>query len=461
MKKIITLITMFVLSVGFLAAQEYFTYQAVVVDANGNLVVDQTVTANVTITDGNGVTNQQTFNNVHTSLNGLVSLYIDDPGTIDWRTANISVQFTDADATIPNYGPERVAGVPYALQSSDDELTTDMIADYYGRANTTMDDMEAILAALEGNENLAEAWKEAFIDTVINNRPVAKQILLYYLNTGTPDDVQALYNAFNGNDELKGAFIEAIKALVQANRETVYDILRQYALSLTGNEVNAIVDALPDNVKERIVVRAANYVKDPEHKSTLIIPVVMVYMQNITTDEFDALVAAIQNNGPVFQVMLDQFNAWMDEYFETRFNGGSHVLNVITDAIEEEYYPQCDPAIDLCQLKSDLESLAVCFELETTEFSFEKNVDDEIVQYLGYHGTADPTSVVLNVTLNNSNIGNVQGAVTVNTEENVITVTLDPDDLGFVPGDSIMVVVTITADCLDEPAQAVGFYSED
>ena len=138
MKKIITLITMFVLSVGFLAAQEYFTYQAVVVDANGNLVVDQTVTANVTITDGNGVTNQQTFTNVHTSLNGLVSLYIDDPGTIDWRTANISVQFTDADATIPNYGPERVAGVPYALQSSDDELTTDMIADYYGRANTTM-----------------------------------------------------------------------------------------------------------------------------------------------------------------------------------------------------------------------------------------------------------------------------------------------------------------------------------
>ena len=47
MKKIIMLITMFVLSVGFLMAQGVFNYQAVAVDVNGNLVPDQDVNAEV------------------------------------------------------------------------------------------------------------------------------------------------------------------------------------------------------------------------------------------------------------------------------------------------------------------------------------------------------------------------------------------------------------------------------
>ena len=461
MKKIITLITMIVLSVGFLSAQGYFTYQAVVVDADGNLVTNQAVSPTVTITDGNGLNEVQNLDPVQTTLNGLAILNIQAPEIIDWTTATIQVQFDAADVNIPVYDPEQVAAVPYALQAPNDGLTTEMIADYYGRSTTTMDDMYAILDALESNSMLSDGWRMALIDTVINNRPVAKQILLHYLNTGTPDDVQALFNAFNGNEELKGAFIEAIKELVQANREMVYDVLRQYALSLTGDEVNAVLNALPESVKDRIIVRAANYVKDPDHQSTLIIPVVMDYMQNITTDEFDALVAAIENNTPVFQVMLAQFNAWMDEYFETRYTGGNHVKDVVADAIEEGYYAQCDSEIDLCELKSNLESLAVCFELETSEFSFEVNETGEIVQSLGYHGTADPSSVVLDVTVGNNPVGDVPGAVSVNTEENVIVVTLNTDDLGFIPGEQIVVVLSITVGCLDEPAQAVGFYSED
>ena len=461
MKKIITLITMIVLSVGFLSAQEYFTYQAVVVDADGNLVTDQTVTPTVTIADGNGVSDVQTLDPVHTSLNGLAVFYIAAPEIIDWTTATIQVQFEVVDANIPTYDPEPVVGVPYALQAPNDGLTTEMIADYYGRVTTTMDDMNAILDALDTHATLAIDLQQAFIDTVINNRPVAKQILLHYLNTGTPDDVQALFDAFNGNEELKGAFIEAMKALVQANRELVYDILRQYALGLTGDEVNAVLNALPESVKERIVVRAANYVKEPEHQSTLIIPVVMDYMQNITTDEFDALIAAIENNTAVYQVLLDQFNAWMDEYFENHYTGGNHVKDVVAAAIEDGYYAQCDPEIDLCELKSNLESLAVCFELETSEFSFEMYEAGEIVQSLGYYGTADPSSVVLDVTVGNNPVGDVPGAVSVNTEENVIVVTLNTDDLGFIPGEQIVVELSITVGCLDEPVQAVGFYSED
>ena len=97
MKKIITLITMFVLSVGFLMAQSGFTYQAVVVDAQGNLVVNQqNVIANVEIKDANNVNFTQTIEGITTSVNGLAVFSIGDglegenivPNNLEDRVAN-------------------------------------------------------------------------------------------------------------------------------------------------------------------------------------------------------------------------------------------------------------------------------------------------------------------------------------------------------------------------------------
>lgn len=470
---------MFVLSVGFLMAQDRLTYQAVVEDEQGNLVVDQDMNATVTIRFAGSTT---TYNpeiypeTVHTSLNGMAMFYIfldDIPADVDWKTAEIKVQFSPvaADVTVPTAEFEKAAGVPYALQTGgDDALTTEMIADYYSRPTTTMEDMQAIFDALERNEELSEDLMWAFVDTVVNNRQVAKQILLHYLNTGTTDDVQALYNAFDGNNEVKAAVAQIVKQLIQTHREEVYAVLRDYALHLTSDEVNDIFNAFPNDVKQEIVAKAANYVKDPTHKSTLIIPIFMNYVTNITVAEFDELVDALINNGPVYNVMLNQFNAWMDEYFAHHFTGGSNVEDLIAGTIEEGYYAQCSPnPVDLCQLKEDIESLAVCFKMENTEFSFEKLETGEIVQYLGYHGTADPTTVTVKVTVNNDVFNNVQGVATVDPNQNVITVTLNPDDYDYVPGDHITVVLTITVGCYDEQqqavvdknVQAVGFYSED
>ncbi len=474
MKKIIMLITMFVLSVGFLMAQGVFNYQAVVVDDQGNLVVDQDVNAKVTIIYLAETHDQaiyvQTINGIHTSLNGLAMLPIgnpDDPSfmAIDWRTATIKVQFTpvEGDVTIPQAEYERVAGVPYALQAGgDDALTTEMIADYYGRATTTMDDMEAIFAALESNEPLANHMKRAFIDTVKNNRHVAKQILLHYLNTGTTDDVQALYNAFDGNSEVKAAVTQIVKQLIQTHREEVYAILRDYALHLTSAEVNDIFDAFPNDVKQEIVTRAANYVKDPNHKSTLIIPIFMDYVTNITVAEFNELVDALIDNVPVYNVMLNQFNAWMDEYFENHFTGGSNVEEIVSNTIEEGYYAQCeDEPVDLCQLKADIESLAVCFELTTPlQFTFNKLETGEITYTLSYVGTADPTSVELRVATGNDNPQPVDGGFTIDTDANTITVTLDPDHYDYVPGDTLSAQLIITVSCLEAPVNAWGTYYE-
>ncbi len=470
MKKIIMLITMFVLSVGFLMAQGVFNYQAVVVDDQGNLVVDQDVNAKVTVLYLAETHDQayyvQTINGIHTSLNGLAMLPIgnpDDPSfmAIDWRTATIKVQFTpvEGDVTIPQAEYERVAGVPYALQAGgDDALTTEMIADYYGRATTTMDDMEAIFAALESNEPLATHMKKAFIDTVKNNRHVAKQILLHYLNTGTTDDVQALYNAFDGNSEVKAAVTQIVKQLIQTHREEVYAILRDYALHLTSAEVNDIFDAFPNDVKQEIVTRAANYVKDPDHKSTLIIPIFMDYVTNITVAEFNELVDALIDNVPVYNVMLNQFNAWMDEYFAHHFTGGSNVEDLIAGVLEDGYYAQCTPnPVDLCQLKADIESLlpAACFVTNPSEPEFVNNLDAEKFEAeVAYSGSASiwQAEETMYVSVNGGTEFELSSADYVTLSSGIINVEI-PWSAFNIPGEditSLEVQVDLFATCGDE-----------
>ena len=470
MKKIIMLITMFVLSVGFLMAQGVFNYQAVVVDDQGNLVVDQDVNAKVTILYLAETHDQayyvQTINGIHTSLNGLAMLPIgnpDDPSfmAIDWRTATIKVQFTpvEGDVTIPQAEYERVAGVPYALQAGgDDALTTEMIADYYGRATTTMDDMEAIFAALESNEPLATHMKKAFIDTVKNNRHVAKQILLHYLNTGTTDDVQALYNAFDGNSEVKAAVTQIVKQLIQTHREEVYAILRDYALHLTSAEVNDIFDAFPNDVKQEIVTKAADYVKDPNHKSTLIIPIFMDYVTNITVAEFNELVDALIDNVPVYNVMLNQFNAWMDEYFAHHFTGGSNVEDLIAGVLEDGYYAQCTPnPVDLCQLKADIESLlpAACFVTNPSEPEFENNLNDQKFEAeVAYSGSASiwQAEETMYVSVNGGDEFELSSADYVTLSSGIINVEI-PWSAFNIPGEditSLEVQVDLFATCGDE-----------
>ena len=464
MKKIIMLITMFVLSVGFLMAQNgVFNYQAVVVDADGNLVVDQDVDADVYITDGTGtVVYHEVIPNVHSSLNAMVVLPIGNYDNaafmnIDWKTANVKVVFATADVTIPDYGPERVPGVPFALQSLDDELTTEMIVDYYSRPTTTMDDMEAIFQALENNpNNLAEDWKEAFIDTIINNRDVAKEIVLHYLNTGTADDVQAMFEALSTNNDAMAAIITDVKDLIGESpsdvREILYDILSYYTRHLTTTDVNNIYNALSDDVKLKLANLCVGYLKT--HKTSVIMPIALNYMLNITVDEFEELVHTLENNADVYPIMLAQFNTWLDEYFESRYTGGNHVEDVVASTIDAEYYDQCTPPVDLCELKANLDELYTCFALKPgTDFEFMKvgtSYYGSVFEYVG----SDPTDI--SVTL--ENVPDVSVQIILQTDNKRILIIAGPEQNmpELLPGDYFVPVLTVTVPCSDDQIDITG-----
>lgn len=317
MKKIITLIMMFVLSVSFLMAQGVFTYQAMVVDNNGILVVNKSVTGTVTITDGiaDHVYTEQFSGK--TGPNGMITLSLGNNSAafnaINWQNAQIAVAFDDEGAK--NY-TETIPAVPYALQAGSNELTTQMIVDYLTAPNTGEYDVDVIWNVLKANPDFDQVI-DALVDSVKNNRLAAKEIFLHYMENAEVEDAEALYNALlqgMANEGVKDAMKEEVaQNLIENNKEKIYDVLSAYSTQLTANDVNRLIDAVPAEVIDTLVEIAVEYLKDPDHFATFL-DVFGDYLKNVTVPEVDQLISALQNNAPVYAVMLEQFYKWMDEY---------------------------------------------------------------------------------------------------------------------------------------------------
>ena len=307
---------MFVLSVTYLMAQGVFTYQAMVVDNNGILVVNERVTGTVTITDGiadHVYTKQFTGK---TGPNGMITLSLGDNSAafnaINWQNAQIAVAFDDEGAK--SY-TETIPAVPYALQAGSNELTTQMIVDYLTAPNTGEYDVDVIWNALRANPDFDQVIA-ALVDSAKNNRLAAKEIFLDYMANAEVEDAEALYNALlqgMENEGVKDAMMNIAKELVASNKEKIYDVLSAYSTQLTANDVNRVIDAVPDEVIDTLVKVALKYLKDPANFSTFL-DVFGDYLTNVTVPEVDQLINALQNNAPVYAVMLEQFYKWMDEY---------------------------------------------------------------------------------------------------------------------------------------------------
>ena len=466
---------MFVLSAGFLMAQGVFTYQAVLVDADGNLVANQTVNATVTIQSDGYPDYVQTINGVQTSLNGMAILPIGDATmNVDWATAKIKVDYTvTSDAiTVPTGTLEQVPAVPFALQTNAD-LTTQMIVDYIKGA--TMDDVDAILnAMIQGSPVFRDTLLATVVDSVKANYELAKQVFLYYVSHATPAHLQVLYDSLMSNTELVNAIDTVLARFVKNNKEDVYDILRAYALSLTVQDVNDILDTIPSNVRDYIVNQALAYLTTDDTlgvaKSQILIPVIQDYAKNITKPEVKALIEAVEGNSVAFPIMLNQFRLWMDEYFNTHYTGGSNVETVVADTISKYYYV-CNDAVDLVQLKTDLEALTACFDYASVLNFTVQNIsgNDYIVGTVTYTGSDNIGYNSLTVRVNDSyNVYLSDSYVTFDATHKTITVKFTTSQVSSSShtvdvGDVLKVTLGISSTCNGSSVvkEIVGNYTID
>jgi DNA-binding protein Fis len=466
---------MFVLSVGFLMAQGVFTYQAVVVDNDGNLVANQTVNATVTITYGNPeIQVSQTLDGIQTSRNGLALLPIGgtpDFQSIDWKTAKIQVDFkVTSDATVIPGQLEQVPAVPVALQTNAD-LTTPMIVEYI--KNADMDDVRAILAAMEqGTPKLKDTLLATAVDTAKANYELAKQVFLHYVSHATEEDIDTLYKSLMTNQELVNVIDTVLANFVKANKEDVYDVLRAYALQLDGTDVKNIWDTIPGNVKDYIVTEVISYLTTDDTngtaKSQIIIPIIKNYAKTMTNAELKRLIEALEHNTEAYPVMLAQFNKWMDDYFS--------VDSAVKIIIEDRYYV-CNDDVDLCHLRDTLLTLTdTCFKSAQNTFTFPTmaNADGWFVQTFTYTGSPsfnytlsdiypirNNTQVSIAITPNNA-------YVQVNADTHTITVGISEDAFSaFLEANNMtdvsyfLVNIVINQPCLTNGTLTIsGIYGE-
>ena len=414
MKKIITLIMMFVLSVGFLMAQGVFTYQTVVVDNQGKLVVNKEVTANVIITDGTNLFEQTGLTGT-TSNNGLLILSVGDKtnaafNKMNWEIATIQVEYPTVEGATVETDNSRIPAVPYALQS-DAALNTQMIVDYIKTAS--MNDVDTILKAMEHPtpNTLKDSVLNAIVLLVKENYQLSKEVVMDYLAHATKEDVAKLYDSLMSNDALVKDMTDTMVQIMKDSTEMVYDILRYYALHLTETDVNAILDALDPNVKHYILNKVVGYLETEDAK-TMLIPVLMDYLKNVTVPEVERLNQAVHaNTEGAYDSLINCFNKWMDEYFANYFTGTGNVQATVDQVMDSIYY-SCQTDVNLCQLKHDLDSINnvpaedTCFRFTSQTITINAttiNQDRYFIGTAGYAGNVNNQSVLLTV---NIQIGN-------------------------------------------------------
>lgn len=475
MKKIITLITMFVLSAGCLMAQGVFTYQAVVYDGT-SLVVDQDVTAAVTITDGTHNFTQTLppadnadYPSIHTSLNGLAVLSIgdiedEDFMAMDWSKATIKVDFTvlgENSATI-NGTAEQIPAVPYALQANA-KITTPMVVDYISHA--TMDDVMAILEATEKNKDaehnnvtLHDTVLHAIIDSIMAHYDLVKDIMMSYIAAADAQDVDQLFTALTGNDEL----MEELATIVKNNLKTpegkqmIYEVLVDYASRLTDDDVNAILNAIPTDARNEAISKALaffldhtvsiddqdpltiNYADEDIHAA--LEEIAKYYIEHISVSQVNTLITTIEGNEGAMDILVPQFYAWMDEY----------VKKVVNEYLAERYYLCEDGAFDLCEVWNELNgSVDNCLTVNSNTFNFEFS-DGMYIGVLNCTTGTEFQYVGGGSTISIDNGPDLMGGYEIYAEASKIYVQIYPDVFGTSLPTSFTASIHLEVICDDE-----------
>lgn len=397
MKKIITLITMFVLSVTCLMAQGVFTYQAVVYNGD-TLVVNQDVNAVVTITDAASNTYTEPEQTVHTSPNGIAVLAVgndtdDNFKKMDWSTAKISVNFKVGSSTVMAATNEQIPAVPYALKA-ETKITTQMVRDYVQAAK--INDVERIINAM--SPELQEQVLKAIVDTVKDNYPLAKEIFISYLQAADANDAKQLIDSLLANpqylrimDSLASFLLDTLET--NDGKALMLSLVENYVSNVKGAEVEKILGAMPEAVRDTIATRAlsvllgwqitegepGHMVLDTDIKDALK-EIAKDYLWHVTFSEIESMVNAVQNNADAMHVLQPQFDKWMGQYVD------SIVKAYMSNAY---YYCESGNARNVC-------GGTTCFTIEkdpslesTSPYDFvisDPDIDGNLIGYIYYNG---------------------------------------------------------------------------
>lgn len=297
MKKILALLMMFLIAGNFVFAQVDGTtgtegeatatvsvqpklnFQAVVRNADNELVYEQPMTVVINITSGETVYSE-THSDVMTNKNGLLTIVIggedasDFQGSmydVDWSNATIEAVLTftpithdEGSATTEETTitvTSEVTAVPYALQAGSTKLNTDMIVNYISgiKLGTEADkyDVLKILDAIRYNEHgLKNDLKDTIVEYMKTRMDIAREIFQFYLENVDSVDVWNTYNQLMANPTAKQQVRKVIIDFIKNHKADALEVLEYYAENVTVADLHDLFVQFNNNETLKSAVRA-------------------------------------------------------------------------------------------------------------------------------------------------------------------------------------------------------------
>ena len=366
MKKILTLLVMFLATWSILGAQTpVFGYQAVVRTADNELVENTPVLATITVLNGQTEVYSETHTNISTDGLGMLSLLV-GTGTekvgnitdVDWSNAVIRTDFEIDGEELVSVETE-VLAAPFALQALETVLTTDRIVQYVLSSETSIDDYEEIMEALNNNvPEQGQMWqltRERIINYIMNHRDIALQVSVAYLENATEDDFEEIYGYFQSD-----AVAEAIEIIAETainNRTFVVEVLTGYLENATPAEVDEVVDAILEH-EDDLLPYVVQFITD---NRTRFLNLLSAFLGSASSDEVERALVEFNQSDMKAKLVDELFYNYLDSYIQPTGNmTDSQIRNRVNDRLGDEYLEktQCDDEdVDICNMRDQVEEM--------------------------------------------------------------------------------------------------------
>lgn len=360
MKKILTLLVMFLATASILTAQtSKLSYQMIVrnqcetaagaFDTNA-LVYNTNVTADIYILE-NTTSVYHVQQTAKTNMNGLLSFTLEDVVdqmklvNIHWNAAKIVVQISDYCIN----DTMEVLPVPYALEvvARDSNLTTKKIVDYITN-KLDEDAVNQMLNKYYGNDGL----NDYVVDTVVNfikAHPTAvKNLALYFIGKITAEDVQTAYDTVS--EQVKEAVVGKLVDYAKNHKDQAVSLAVYYIDNATKEEATELLETAMGNANAKEIMKdvrdtVVNYLKaHPEYLKKGVKAVV----NNVDKDELQDAQNWFKTNNPnVYDTLLTIFNDYLDTFLIKDFM-------IVSDSCRVK---AGQPRINLCTMQADIANL--------------------------------------------------------------------------------------------------------
>ncbi len=359
MKKILTLLVMFLATASILTAQTpKLNYQMIVrnqkatdvtiggkVFHENDLVYSTTVTGTLKVLTNSSAVYEQNFAEA-TNMNGMLTIILDNTNTqntrlekIDWANSKLCVIISDLGIN----DTTEILPVPYAFNVfTDSSITTARIVAYIEKETTGALAADSIFDAAESNEDFMEEATLRVANILKQNPGMVKELAIYFLHKVTAEDVQMAYDTLDDNIDY---IVNKIANYTKQHKTTVYDVVKYYLGNATVNDAKALWSAAMNN----------------QYSDTIIYMIV---------DSVNHYIAQhkqwIKNTAKyvVTHVDIDDV-AGMHTLFKTSNNATYEYMKSVLDSLINDYLvknhyatAKCgDQVITLCDLKEQIDQL--------------------------------------------------------------------------------------------------------